>query len=55
MINLVYGPKDGFLFDPDTLVANRKQQGGGRVMMRSGIVDQTIIGPIKIDERVKFC
>lgn len=51
LIDQVDGPH---LSNSDVHVAKRRQQGGGSVMIRVGIVDQTIISSFKVDEAVKL-
>ena len=38
----------------DVPVSKRKQQGRDSLIIWDGIVDQTIIGPFKVDERIKL-
>ena len=46
--------KGRILSNSDVPVVKKRQQRGGSVMIWDGIVDQTIIGPFKIDEEVKL-
>ena len=52
-MDLTDGPNDGFLSNLDMPVSKRRQ-GDGSVMIWTGIVDQTIIGPFKDKDRVKL-
>ena len=46
------GPKGGFY--SELPVAKRRQQEGSSVMIRTGIANQMIIGPVKVDKEIKL-
>lgn len=48
------GPDRWILSNLDMSVAKRRQQRGSSFIIQAGIVDQTIIGPFKVDEGVKL-
>ena len=44
--------KEWILSNSDVTVDKRRQQEGGSVVIWTGIVNQTVIEPFKVDERV---
>ena len=51
-MTLMNRSKEGFFSNSDVLVGKIKQYGEGNVILWTGIVDQTIIGPYKVYKEV---